>query len=59
MDYGLAGAIGLEIRSVSLAANYSYGLTGIGPSSRIVGVGAFYNRSLGLTAGYWFGKQFK
>ena len=56
MDYGLAAAVGIEIRNVSLAVNYSYGMTGIGPGSLIVGAGAFYNRTLSLMAGYWLGK---
>ncbi len=56
MDYGLAGVVGLEIRRISLAVNYSHGMTGIGPGPLVVGAGSFYNRSLGLTAGYWFGK---
>lgn len=55
MDYGWTAAVGIEIRRVSLAVNYSHGLTGIGPIS-MADVGNFYNRSLSLTAGYWFGR---
>lgn len=56
MDYGLSTAAGLEMGRISLAVNYSYGLTGIYPQAYASEPKAFYNRSLGLTAGYWFGK---
>ncbi len=56
MDYGLAAAAGIEMGRVSLAVNYGHSLTGIAPSSRTIDYGAFYNRSLGLMAGYFLGK---
>ncbi|WP_373513362.1 porin family protein [Persicitalea sp.] len=56
MDYGIAAAVGVEIRKISLTVNYDHGLTEVGPNSSIVGAGAYYNRSLALSAGYWFGK---
>ncbi len=55
MDYGFTAATGIERGRVVVAVNYSHGLTGFAPLSR-GDVPAFYNRSLGLTAGYWFGK---
>jgi len=58
MDYGLAAAAGIERGRVVVAVNYNHGLTGISPDSQAFAVN-FYNRSLGLTAGYWFGEQAK
>lgn len=55
MDYGLAAAAGIEWGRVIVAVNYNHGLTGISPESQPFAIN-FYNRSLGLTAGYWFGK---
>ncbi|GHB58482.1 porin family protein [Persicitalea jodogahamensis] len=56
MDHGLVAAAGVEVGRISLAVNYSHGLTGIAPVDHRADVISFYNRSLGLTAGYWFGK---
>jgi hypothetical protein len=54
MDYGLNAAAGVEKGRVQLGINYSYGLTGIIPQENITV--KTYNRTLAMTAGYWFGK---
>lgn len=54
MDYGLNAALGVEKGRVQLGINYSYGLTGIIPQESISVKS--YNRTLALTAGYWFGE---
>ncbi len=54
MDYGLNAALGVERNRVQFGINYSYGLTGIIPQENIAV--KTYNRTLSLTAGYWFGK---
>ena len=56
MDYGLATVAGVEMGRFSLAINYGHGLTGIAATYIDRDVPVFCNRSLGLTAGYWFGK---
>ncbi len=49
-DMGLSAAVGLEYRSLMLGLNYNYGLRPVPMPSDA------YNRTLGLTAGYFFGK---
>lgn len=56
MDYGLSAAAGLEKGRVQFGINYSYGLRPMIPEDRSPNVAKIYNRTLALTAGYWFGK---
>ena len=56
MDYGLNAAIGVEKERVQFGINYSYGLTPIQARDREPNVAKTYNRTVALTAGYWFGR---
>jgi len=56
MDYGLNAAIGAERGRMQFGINYSHGLTSMNPEDRVSNVAKSYNRTLALTAGYWFGK---
>lgn len=49
-DYGLSAAVGLEYRNFMLGLNYNSGLRNVLISTKS------HNRTLGLTAGYLFGK---
>lgn len=49
-DYGLSAVVGLEFRNIMLGVNYNYGLRQVPIPSKL------QNHTLGLTAGYLFGK---
>lgn len=55
MDYGLNATAGVEVKRVLLGINYSYGLTSMQARDREPDIAKLYNRTLALTAGYWFG----
>lgn len=56
MDYGLNAALGVEKGKLQFGINYSHGLSGMIPVDGIPNSVKLYNRTLALTAGYWFGK---
>lgn len=56
MDYGLNAAAGVERNRVVIGIDYSHGLAGIRPGEGTSIAVETYNRTLALTAGYWFGK---
>lgn len=59
IDYGVVASVGLDVKRLFFMVNYSYGLrpvTSIRSNPQATNANEFFNRSLGLTAGYWFGK---
>lgn len=56
IDSGLIGAVGLETGKWAFSLNYNHGLVDVGPTFFNIYRTRLSTRSLGLTAGYWFGK---